>query len=291
MKRTLRVKTDLEATRVDLFLSAKLPKYSRSRMRELLNSGGVQINGEVNYKPNFRLTIGDKVEIDDRIKDIGIEKWSAPVKISFESNDLIAIDKPYGWNSHPSSQDANRSALNAVYNYVGHGYLRLLHRLDKTTSGVLLFSKNPHTTKRFANLFQQRKIGKYYLAVVMGSYPEQQRLVDQLKYDAVQRKEVAVVTGDHAELNSWCLDTKKGNSLLLIKLLTGRRHQIRVQLANFGQPILGDTRYGGVEYSRIMLHAYAVSFEDTLIVAEPPNEFTEELSFKNSHILEKVRGS
>lgn len=192
-----------------------------------------------------------------------------------ETADILALRKPPGVHCYPLNYQDRESVVNWVRNY-NHELLNvnqqhmdrgLLYRLDYETSGILLYAKNDAVYDHFRNSFNARS-EKRYLAVVHGEIGEHGELVHWLKGAGVKGEHVKVfdepVDGaSQAELSfsRWAYEDERDLSLVEVTLKTGLRHQIRVQLAMMGFPIVGDTKYGGAQDSRLYLHALSYELE------------------------------
>ncbi len=198
-----------------------------------------------------------------------------PLTILYEDNHLIAVDKPRGI---PTQEDASGDPdlLNLVKTYLkdkyhkpGDVYLGLVHRLDRPVGGVLLFAKTSKAAARLTAAWQRDEIEKRYLAIVRGlPVPAEGRLEHWLLKDT-ERNLVSVCAPDaagakQAFLEYRTLTTRDDLSLVAVTLLTGRSHQIRVQLAAIGHPVVGDEKYGpksGAALSLLALHAVSLRFD------------------------------
>ena len=184
-----------------------------------------------------------------------------PIPILYEDRVVLAVDKPRGWMLVPESwQNTSRNLQAAITSSVAAGdfwarsrglkYLRHVHRLDAETSGVLLFAKSPGAMDIISNLFEDRRMEKTYLAIVIGA-PKQTEWVCQLKLapDPKQSGRVKVDShsGKNAETRFKLLETRGPYTLAEARPVTGRTHQIRVHLAECGLPIVGDAMYGRLE--------------------------------------------
>ena len=196
------------------------------------------------------------------------------IDILYEDNHLLLINKPSGL---PSQGDLTNDAcaidlvkdyIKHVYNKPGNVYAGLVHRLDRPTSGCLMLCKTSKALSRMSEQFKKREIKKSYLAIVDRPVIETSMHLDHYLYKNRKKNHARVVPSSHHEAKHAVLDfelvmTFKGFSLLKIFPLTGRSHQIRVQLAHIGLPIVGDVKYGGrrhVERRAICLHSHSLSF-------------------------------
>lgn len=229
-----------------------------------------------------------------------LEPWDMPLQVLYESKTWAVVKKPYGVSVHPSSSDkSSQTIVHALLHYFGENLaesydeidgvsipkLGLVHRLDKTTSGLLLVAKNNATLAYFQKNW--KKVHKFYIALVHGNPPAKGRIEGPLDRDRKDRTKMAVVPfgeGKPALTTFEKEESSRHYSLLNVELHTGRTHQIRVHLSSIGFPILGDTLYGGQESSRIMLHATRLVLPDpdqngeyVEVCCEPPSEFRTKL--------------
>jgi 23S rRNA pseudouridine1911/1915/1917 synthase len=177
------------------------------------------------------------------------------LNVLYEDNHLIAVEKPAGVltqgdeTGDVSLMDEVKKYLKEKYQKPGNVFLGLLHRLDRPVSGIILFAKTSKGASRLSEQFRNHSIVKIYHAVVVGK-PGQNRgvLINYLDKDEKNKRAVILDNnlGQEAELYYEVVASNDKYSLLKIKLETGRFHQIRVQLANAGCPILGDLKYGAI---------------------------------------------
>lgn len=198
-------------------------------------------------------------------------------RVLFEDNHLLALEKPPGLLSQgdrtgdPTVVDMVKRYIKDKYQKPGEVYLGLLHRLDRPTGGVLLTARTSKAAQRMSSQFRSREVEKRYLALVEGAMPESEgELVHYLVHDENKKKSFAFDLpregGKKAVLRYRTLAVKAGLSLLEVEPLSGRKHQIRVQLATVGCPILGDRKYrsngaGEGIVTEFGLWAYLLSFE------------------------------
>jgi len=202
----------------------------------------------------------------------------APLEILCEDGPLIAVNKPVGLltqgvpQGHPTLEGRVKQSLRERLAKPGNVYLGVPHRLDRPASGVVIFAKNSKAAARLAEQFRERTVSKMYLAVTERvPSPRAGRLTDWLLKDAVAAHVTVVVPGTanakEAVLDYEVLAVRDGRALVEIELHTGRMHQIRVQLASHGWPVVGDQQYGATlspeeatvydrHSSAIALHAF-----------------------------------
>lgn len=179
----------------------------------------------------------------------------ALLSVIHEDDDLLVVDKPAGLVVHPSKDGEMSSLIGRVRLHLGHAEGRLVNRIDRETTGLVVVAKQASVAKELGRLFAGRDVTKRYLAVVHGSVaPGHQRIVAALGPDAhsaVAIKNCVREDGAPAETDVWCRRTfARGGlplSLVEVQPATGRKHQIRIHLAHIGHPIVGDKIYGGDE--------------------------------------------
>jgi RluA family pseudouridine synthase len=193
------------------------------------------------------------------------------LEILFEDHCLIAIDKPAGLLSHASPDRSRPDALTMLTKQLRERdgsapLLSLAHRLDRDTSGVLLFAKDPAWFEAVSLLFRERKIQKTYLGLASkkparAEWTLKNYLAEE-KYPSQKTPRTVAVRsgGDVAETHFQVIKETKDLFLIRARPLTGRRHQIRTHLADSGCPLIGDSLYGGLRGTRVLLHAWALEF-------------------------------
>lgn len=193
---------------------------------------------------------------------------TAKFKIIYEDTMLLVADKPAGLLSQGDKTDADnlldllKAYIKKKYHKTGNVFLGLVHRLDRNTSGVICYAKNSKAAARLSEQFRTNAVERIYHVVVAGN-PKHDTgtLTDYLKKDEKTNIVRTAKTGKEAVLEYKVLERLRNAALLEVKIRTGRPHQIRVQLAHAGMPVIGDQKYGitSPAISRPAVHAQSLS--------------------------------
>ncbi len=180
--------------------------------------------------------------------------------VIFEDDHLLAVHKPAGWNTHAPAPCAGEG----IYDWLRHreprwGRLAILHRLDKETSGVLVFGKTPLANKSLTEQFTDRSVHKKYLLLTDRPVREDHFIVHS-KIARAGDHYINAAHGEAAETHFTVIRRNRDHTWIEARPLTGRTHQIRVHMAGKGLPILGDALYGGAASARVCLHAAELTF-------------------------------
>jgi len=245
--------------------------YSRNNAKKLLSNKATIINGKHINKFDYELKINDILTIskgpikNDNGRDI---------EIIYEDDDLIAINKPAGLLSIGSEKDKVNTAYKMVMNYLKdkdkHNKIFVLHRIDKDTSGVLVFAKNIKTKDALQENWNEIVSNRSYYAIVLGKLKEKEGHIENyLKENSVGTVYQTDANNKYAKkaiTEYRVIKETKEYSLLDVKILTGRKNQIRVTFASMGNPIVGDEKYGNKKskLNRLGLHAYRLDFINPL---------------------------
>ena len=252
------------------------PKSTKTKLRKMLTGGRVLVNGIPVYKAKELLFSGDEVQIinhADAIKKSPppkSKKQLSRLKIIFEDDFILVVEKPAGLLSVATDKLENDTLHSRCVDYVKHqserAWCHIVHRLDRDTSGVMVFAKNHKIKEKLQTQFAQRDVERVYHALVEGG-PEKSEGMDSSwlvedKHLHVKRVK-STYKGSKESITHWRVeDRDEFVSLIEIKIETGRRHQIRMAMQFLGCPIVGDTVHGATTnpLNRICLHATALGF-------------------------------
>jgi 23S rRNA pseudouridine1911/1915/1917 synthase len=253
----VRLRPDHAGWRLDRALAVAVPTLSRERLKALIRSGAVEAKGEAVRDPAikvrgdeiFHVTVPEPEPAHNVPQDI-------PLKIVFEDEHLLVVDKHAGLVVHPAAGNRDGTLVNALLHHCSGslsgigGVARpgIVHRIDKDTSGLLLVAKTDVAHEGLAKQFAAHSIDRRYLAIVSGVPQQSQGIVDApLARSAANRKKIAVVAGPRGKraVTHWKrLNVLRDTTLVECRLETGRTHQVRVHMASIGHPLIGDPVYG-----------------------------------------------
>lgn len=279
-------KTD-DKTRLDRFLAAQFPLYSRSFFKKLIDEGFVKVNDKTTNKQSLLLESSDIVTIkfpgERVLSSSTIEERNINVHIIAENTHFYIINKPAGLIVHPPKTNSGMVTLMdwLVHNHnelQDVGYVDrpgIVHRLDKDTSGLMIIPRTNYAHKTFSDMFKDRHMHKTYLAIVHG-HPEKEGIIElPIGRHPIQRMKMCAfshpddledrskIKGREATTHYRVLEYYQNSSLIEAKPVTGRTHQIRVHCAAIGHPIIGDPVYGmsSKKIKRHALHAAGIAFD------------------------------
>ncbi len=260
---------DDAGTRLDQFIARHQPELSRTLLRKVIDLGGVHVAGQRVRKCSLAVRQGQGVEV--YLDGLPLEPFSlAEGHILHRDKYLLAINKPAGIDTQPTPSRYKGTLYEALLRFLQDPFrpkerpqLGMVQRLDRETSGVMVFSTHPSCHRALTEAFVGREVKKLYLALVAGRLAEPSGEIRSLlaKNRASNLVRSVARGGKEAITRYRVVEEFPGASLVEIELLTGRSHQIRAHFSEAGHPLLGDTRYGGPEHCagrpvlRQMLHS------------------------------------
>ncbi|HXG82173.1 MAG TPA: RluA family pseudouridine synthase [Sphingomicrobium sp.] len=268
--------------RLDRALAAQVPTMSRERLKVLTKAGNLTRQGKAVRDP------ATKVKGDERFllavpepEPAHNEPQEIPLRIVFEDEHLLVVDKPAGLVVHPAAGNRDGTLVNALLHHCGPslsgigGVARpgIVHRIDKDTSGLLVIAKHDKAHEGLAKQFAAHSIDRRYLAIVTGVPRQANGTVDApLARSPQNRKKIAIQPKGKRAVTHWQrLEILSDAALVECRLETGRTHQVRVHMASIGHPLLGDPVYGRgkaahrkllnqLDFRRQALHAAHLGF-------------------------------
>jgi 23S rRNA pseudouridine1911/1915/1917 synthase len=310
--------------RLDRFLAAKFPELSRARLQALIASGRVSSGGETIKDANYRIKSEQGFELTlpppVAAEPVG---QAIPLKVVYEDEHLIVIDKQAGLVVHPAAGNPDGTLVNALIAHCGDslkgvgGVARpgIVHRLDKDTTGLLVAAKTEKAMTSLSKQFAAHAIERAYHAVVWGAPRQAEgRIEGQIGRNPFDRKRMGVVRGGGKEARTrYCTLERFGPpnqafaALVECRLETGRTHQIRVHLTHLGHPLIGDPTYGRARsaprgrseaqiaaygaaagFARQALHARLLGFHHPVL--NRPLRFESEWPADFAGLIEALRG-
>ena len=246
------IKLESAGERIDVHIASRHGRLSRSQVQRLIRRGAVLVNGS-EVKPSYSLTPGDAVQVEfppPVVRELKAEYL--PLDIIYEDENMLVVNKPSGIVVHPARGHWSGTLINAVLYYchklsdIAPGRPGIVHRLDRETTGVILFMKEDWSHRHVARQFEYRRTKKEYLAIVEGemkygsgqvSFPLGRHPTD------TQKRAVRMADGREAQTEYEVLERFRGYTYVAARPRTGRTHQIRVHLLASGHPVAADKLY------------------------------------------------
>ncbi len=288
--------------RIDRYLLKIYKNTTRGNIYKLLRKKLIKLNGK-KASPETFIKENDIIQIylnDDLletfvIKERETDAVSSGLDVVYEDDEILVLNKPRGLLTHPDSKEYANTLSSKAIAYLADSCSRSfrpapVQRLDKNTSGLVLFGKTYEAMKKYNELMRQRAFKKFYLTIVEGDVDRSGEVIGYLEKDS-GRNQVKFtsekLSPDSKEIHTKYIPLKRFGeyTLMEVELLTGRSHQIRVSMASTGHPIVGDTKYGGSKkygISTQILHAYKMVVEGQKFECENRdlNDFIKKLEKK-----------
>jgi 23S rRNA pseudouridine1911/1915/1917 synthase len=267
--------------RLDKYLSDRGAGLSRSAVQRLIDRSEITVNGEI-VKASYKVKAGDRLVASLPAEEGTLPSAEAiPLRIVYEDDVLLVVDKPAGMVVHPAPGHASGTLVNAVLAHcpdlAGSGEERpgIVHRLDRDTSGLILIAKSEKVQRALQRQFQDRQVYKAYLALLDGHLqPAWGRIEAAIGRDPNHRQRMAILPGGREAVTEYHVLEQFSHPvgpaagdycLVEVEPRTGRTHQIRVHLSSIGHPVVGDPVYGRhkslLPLSRQFLHARRLEFK------------------------------
>lgn len=252
------------------FLMAQMPGKSRSKVKLLLGRKQVLVDGKPTSQFNHPLKPGQKVEISKgQPASYKSVKEARELSVVYEDAEIIVIEKPSGLLSIGTDREKRATAYSLLSNYIKEkdpdNKIFVVHRLDRETSGLMMFAKSEEIKYHLQELWVNTVIERSYIAVVEGVVEKDEGVISSYLVEGktyVVHSSQNPKSGKKAITNFKTLQRKRGYSLLKVNLETGRKNQIRVHMQDIGHSVVGDKKYGatGSPLKRLGLHAQQLAF-------------------------------
>ncbi|HZK43645.1 MAG TPA: RluA family pseudouridine synthase [Syntrophomonadaceae bacterium] len=250
---SLDVEDDMEGERLDIFIAGTLEGLSRSQVKALIDTEKVKVDNQIR-KASYRLKAGEEIKIViPEFREVKLIAQDIPLEIIYEDQDLVVINKPKNMVVHPAHGNTENTLVNALLFHVKelssiNGATRpgIVHRLDKDTSGVMVVAKNDNAHQHLAAQFKEQKVTREYIALVHGIIKENLGIIDApIGRSKTDRKKMAVIKEGRKAISEYrILERFSDYTLVQVKLITGRTHQIRVHFSYIKHSVVGDQMYG-----------------------------------------------
>lgn len=265
-----------DSGRVDLVV-ARLLQFSRARVRGLIDHGGVIINGEICDDGGIAVATDDQLSLDfDPQRQYREKPKARPTRgfsLVYQDDAVIVVNKEAGILTVPTERRETNSLIDLLSSHVNHNNPRrakvaVVHRLDRDTSGLLIFGQTRDYAEAIIKQFAARKPEREYAAIVSGRVAKDEGTIESFLASDKSLNQKSSAKGELAITHYKVVERYSNATLIAVNLETGRRNQIRVHFAEMGHPVLGDSRYeqhkaahSSWPYKRLALHARVLGFE------------------------------
>ena len=269
---SLTVPDSAEGSRLDRYLAAQWPDYSRTLLANMIRDGHVSVEGlaPTKVRPALKLEPGMQLTVEKpALEQLELQPEDIPLDIVFEDDALLVINKAVGLVVHPGSGNWNGTLLNALLHHdpalASVPRAGIVHRLDKDTSGLLVVARTLESQTELVRQLQARSVKRHYAALVLGDLEGAGTVAEPIGRHPTQRTRMAVTAGGKPAVTHYSVRRRfRCCTLVECRLETGRTHQIRVHMAHLGHPLVGDETYGRrrvaderlASFPRQALHAF-----------------------------------
>ena len=270
------VESGLGRIRLDDYLFERFGSVSRMYLRDLVRTSQVLVNGDF---PNIgtKLRANDFVEITiDMSRGTSMQPEDIPLKVVYEDNSIVVIDKPAGMLVHPTHRDKNGTLLNALVFYLNKDNLKkshtgnevriplirpgLVHRLDRETSGLMVIAKAVDVHRQLGREFMKKRVEKRYAALVDGLIKDTEGTIESPIGRFAEKKQWDIKDDGKRSVTRYRVIKRfRDSTLLELEPVTGRTNQLRIHCASIGHPIVGDVQRGGRSFERLCLHSFQLT--------------------------------
>jgi 23S rRNA pseudouridine1911/1915/1917 synthase len=294
------IEEDYVGMRLDQAINKRFPDISRNLAQEMIKNGEIKIGNSI-PKASQKLKAGNIIEITFRDDELNTEIQATEMNfpILYEDDDIIVINKPFGLVVHPGAGNEKVTVVSALLSHTNLSPIGapdrpgVVHRLDKETSGIMVLAKTKEAHKNLAEQFASHELEKEYIALIQGHIVNKKgRIQVAIERDPVHRQRMKATSVDNGRMAISIFEVMeylKNSTLVKVRILTGRTHQIRVHMAFTGHPLLGDTTYGGKKFgnSEHFLHSAKLSF--THPITGKSMTFQADIPERFKEVIEELR--
>ncbi len=285
----IKINKEENLKRLDIALTIILNKYSRTQIKNLINDRRIKKNNFIVTDPSYKVKQEEIYEITiPEVEETTYEAENIPIKIDYEDDDIIIVDKSSNMVTHPAPGNQSGTLVHALLNHAKNNLSNInqnnrpgiVHRLDKDTSGLIVIAKNNFSHLKLSEQFKSHTLSRKYKAIVWGS-PKNQIITGYIERHKINRKKMSLnkVKGKYSETEIRIIKNYNVCSLIECTLKTGRTHQVRLHMSSINYPIVGDKIYGRSQinkfgknketynnylilknFNRQALHAYHIGF-------------------------------
>lgn len=295
----INIETITAGVRLDKYVSEQCEGLSRTQAQKLINDGFVRVKDAI-VRQGYKLEAGDRITVEIPPPEPSkLEAEDIPLLILYEDNDFLVVDKPTGMTVHPAPGHSSHTLVNALLSHLnfdedatGDERPGIVHRLDKDTSGVMVVAKNIVAQQNLMDQFKDRSVIKKYRVLVKGYLTPIEGVIEApVGRDSRHRQQMAVVSesrGRDATTEYTVIEYIGDYSLLEVRPISGRTHQIRVHFKAIGYPVAGDKVYGVkvASLQRQFVHATVLGF--ALPSTGEYKEFTAPMPDDLSRVLKQI---
>ena len=294
------IEEDYVGMRLDQAINKRFPDISRNLAQEMIKNAEIKIGNSI-PKASQKLKAGNIIEITFRDDELNTEIQATEMNfpILYEDDDIIVINKPFGLVVHPGAGNEKVTVVSALLSHTNLSPIGapdrpgVVHRLDKETSGIMVLAKTKEAHKNLAEQFASHELEKEYIALIQGHIVNKKgRIQVAIERDQVHRQRMKATSVDNGRMAISIFEVMeylKNSTLVKVRILTGRTHQIRVHMAFTGHPLLGDTTYGGKKFgnSEHFLHSAKLSF--THPITGKSMTFQADIPERFKEVIEELR--
>lgn len=254
------------------YLRSKMENKSKNNIKSLLTKEKVTINGKLETRHDYPVYKNDVIEIKNNF--ITSKKYTDKIPIIYEDENIIVIDKPAGLLTMATKKEKKHTAYRMISDYLTsqdkNNKVFIIHRLDKDTSGVVIFAKSMEVKNKYQNAWSKNVLKREYIAVVEGVIKDEKKTIKSYLKENKEGIVYSSLKPNDGKIAITCYEKIKNNlryTMLRINLKTGRKNQIRVHMKDIRHPIIGDKKYGvsGLDpVKRLCLHASKLELIDPL---------------------------